>query len=120
MSYVIRKEKDVVALGLKVLNDIAEYKRVAKARQLEEAWNTYFIPCFDNLWGLLTKKNPTEKQVMRHYWDNYADAWFDPVSRYNRSRLEIENLIANLDAASETDMLLKVEDLNRIEMEVKY
>lgn len=120
MTTVTRTELEVSLLGRKVLKEIAEYKEVVKAEQLETAKTVYFIPCAANLWGWLTKKDPTERQIMRFYWDNYGDSWFDPVNRYNHVERRVKELIKNLTGFDGKSMQVSVEDLNMLMMKIEY
>lgn len=116
---VTRTELQVSVLGRKVLAEIAEYKSVTKAEQFETASLMYFIPCAANLWGWLTKKNPTDKQIMKFYWDNYGDSWFDPVYRYNHVERHVKELIKNLTGFDGESMQVSVEDLNMLMMKIE-
>ena len=119
-TYVTRTELQVSVLGRKVLAEITEYKSVTKAEQFETASRVYFIPCAANLWGWLTKKNPTDKQIMKFYWDNYGDAWFDPVSRYNHVERRVKEITKNLGFEDGKTMQLSIEDWNMLKTKIEY
>jgi len=119
-TYVTRTELQVSVLGRKVLAEITKYKSVTKAEQFETASRVYFIPCAANLWGWLTKKNPTDKQIMKFYWDNYGDSWFDPVCRYNHVERRVKEITKNLTGFDGKSMHVSVEDLNMLKTKIEY
>jgi hypothetical protein len=116
---VTRTELQVSVLGRKVLAEIAEYKSVTKAEQFETASLMYFIPCAANLWGWLTKKNPTDKQIMKFYWYNYSDSWFDPVYRYNHVERRVTEITKNLGFEDGKTMQLSIEDWNMLKTKIE-